>query len=51
MHESVEIFLERRYIELLELFVIIKVWAKWVGLCIVLMQDVEVEGIWPPMGI
>jgi hypothetical protein len=45
----VEVFLQRFEIELLELLAVVEVLAHRIGLGVVLMQDVEVEGIRPPV--
>jgi hypothetical protein len=47
----VQIFFKSWDVELLEFVVIIKIRTEWIGLGIVLMQDVEVKGVWPPMEI
>ncbi len=47
-HQCMEVFFQRIDIKLLQGFTIIEVLAHGVGLGVVLMQDVEIEGIGPP---
>ena len=48
-HQCVEVLLESLVIESLEGFSIIEISSHWVGFLIVLMEDVEVEVLWPPI--
>ena len=50
-HESVEIFLERLEIELLNFLAVVEARAHRVGLGIMLVQDVEVQRLRPPFHI
>ena len=47
-HERMKVALQGWNVELLQLLPIIKVWAKRVGLRIVLMQDPQVQRLRPP---
>ena len=48
-HQCMKIFLETLVIETLEGFSIIEIRSHRVGFDIVLMQDVQVQVLWPPI--
>ena len=48
-HQCVEVFLETLVVKTLEGFSIIEISPHWVGFLSVLMEDVEVEILWPPI--
>ncbi|MNY20377.1 hypothetical protein D3C86_1538520 [compost metagenome] len=48
-HQRLQVLLERGDVELLDLFPIVEGLAQRVGLAVVLVEDVEVEGIRPPI--
>ena len=48
-HQRVQVVLQRVDIELLDLLAVVEVLAHRVGLGVVLVQDVEVEGVGPPV--
>ncbi len=48
-HQGLEVVLERVDVELLQLFAVVETGAHRVGLAVVLMKDVEVEGLGPPV--
>ena len=49
-HQRVHVFLQRIDIELFQFFAVIKSLAHRIGLAIMLVQNVEVQRIWPPIG-
>ena len=50
-HQVGEVFLEGWDIKLLQLFVIIEISAKWIRLGVMLMENVEIESVRPPICI
>ena len=50
-HQRLEVLLERLDVELLEFFAIVEVGAQRVGLGVVLVQDVEVQRLGPPVHV
>ena len=50
-HQRLDIFLERLDVELLEFLAIVEARAQRVGLRVVLVQDVQVQGLGPPVHV
>ena len=50
-HQRVQVLLQRADVELLDLLAIVEVTAHRIGLGVVLMQDVEVERVRPPIHV
>ncbi len=50
-HQRVKVFLQRRDIELLQFFAIVKILAERVRLGVVLVKNVEIEGVRPPFHV
>ena len=50
-HQRAKIFLDRSQVELLEFLGVVEVLAQRVGLDIVLVQDLKVQLVWPPVAV
>ena len=48
-HQSVEVFLEALVVKGLEGFSVVKIWVHGVGLGVVLVENVQVEVLGPPI--
>jgi hypothetical protein len=50
-HQGLEVILQRFDVKLLDLFAVVEVRPQRIGLAVVLVQDVEVQGLGPPIHV